>query len=161
VKVLGIAIAAGALQYGALRSDPVTSPIADAPERLGKADGLTGADLVADTYRRIKQDIHGLSPDLVVLVATRKNGQWAYRQAADRAFLEALVQLACHEEGIRCEEWKTEKIGKLIGVPPTAIDSVELEQLGLSARPRYWAGRGDAFAAALAALNESNSQAAR
>ncbi|MGQ4400142.1 hypothetical protein ACN6K4_006714 [Streptomyces hayashii] len=161
MKVLGIAIAAGALQYGALRSDPVTSPIAGAPERLGKADGLTGADLVADTYRRIKQDIHGLSPDLVVLVATRKNGQWAYRQAADRASLEALVQLACHEEGIRCEEWKTEKIGKLIGVPPTAIDSVELAQLGLSARPRYWAGRGDAFAAALAALNESNAQAAR
>ncbi|MER7735902.1 hypothetical protein ABTX80_33990 [Streptomyces erythrochromogenes] len=162
MNVLGIAIAAGALQYGALRSDPATSPIPGAPERLGKADGLTGTDLIADTYRRIKQDIHGLSPDFVILVATRRNGQWAYRQAADRASLEALVQLACHEEGIRCEEWKTEKIGKLIGVPATAIDGVDLAQLGLSARPRYWAaGRGDAFAAALAALDEANAQADR
>jgi len=160
VKVLGIAT--GVLQYGALRSDPATSPIPGAPERLVKANGLTGTDLVADTYRRVKQDIHGLSPDLVILVATRKNGQWAYRQAADRASLEALVQLACHEDGIRCEEWKTDKIGKLLVVPPKAIDSVELEQLGLTARPRYWSqGRGDAFAAALAALNESIAQADR
>ncbi|MFF3400364.1 hypothetical protein ACFYW6_17760 [Streptomyces sp. NPDC002659] len=159
MKVLGIAIAAGALQYGALRSDPATSLVPGAPERLVKANGLTGADLVADTYRRIKQDIHGLSPSLVILVSTRKNGQWAYRQAADRAALETLVQLACHEEGIRCEEWKTDKIGKLLEVPPQAIDSVELEQLGLTARPRYWSqGRGDAFAAALAALNEPNTQ---
>ncbi|MFE1368743.1 hypothetical protein ACFW84_31500 [Streptomyces anulatus] len=38
-------------------------------------------------------------------------------------------------------------------MPPKAIYSFELEQLGLITRPVYWTqGRGDAFAAALAAL---------
>ncbi|WP_329325170.1 hypothetical protein [[Kitasatospora] papulosa] len=162
MKVLGIAIAAGALQYGALQYGPTTSLIPGAPERLVKANGLTGTDLVADTYRRIKQDIHGMSPSLVILVATRKHAQWPYRPAADRASLETLVHLACHEEGIRCEEWKTDKIGKLLEVPPKAIDSFELEQLGLTTRPVYWTqGRGDAFAAALAALYESTAQTDR
>lgn len=127
----------------------------EAPERLVQANGLTGCTRTGDTYRRILQDIHVLAPDLVVLVATRRYGNWRYRQAADRAALVTLVQLACHHDGVRCEEWKTEKISKLIDAPAASLSDVALEQVGASTRPKYWTqGRGDAFAAALAALRE-------
>ncbi|MET8808823.1 hypothetical protein [Streptomyces sp. NPDC004546] len=156
MKVLGIAVSAGALQYGALQRDSGISLMPEAPERLGQADGLTGCERTADTYRRILQDIRVLAPDLVVLVATRRHGNWPYRQAADRAALVTLVQLACHQDGVRCEEWKTEKISKLISVPATSLSDVALKRIGVVTRPKYWnQGRGDAFAAALAALHES------
>ncbi|MFG2918938.1 hypothetical protein ACGF0D_39415 [Kitasatospora sp. NPDC048298] len=156
MKVLGIAVSSSALHYGALQHISGISLVPGAPERLGPADGLTGCERTADTYRRIYQDIHVLAPDIVVLVATRKHNNWLYRQAADRATLVTLVQLACHEDGIRCEEWNTEKIGKLIGAPAPSLHDVPLETIGAADRPKYWKlGRGDAFAAALAALHES------
>ncbi|MFF3087367.1 hypothetical protein ACFVRB_20295 [Streptomyces nojiriensis] len=156
MKVLGIAVNSGALHYGALQQGPGVGLVPGAPERLGPADGLNGYERTGDTYRRIYQDIHVLAPDLVVLVATRKYNNWAYRQAADRAAMVTLAQLACHEDGIRCEEWTTEKIGKLVGVTAASLDSVPLERIGAATRPKYWnPGRGDAFAAALAGLVDS------
>jgi hypothetical protein len=156
VKALGVAVSSSVLHYGALQHAPGISLVPGAPDRLVPADGLTGCERTGDTYRRIYQDIHVLAPDLVVLVATRRYSNWAYRQAADRAALVTLVQLACHEDRIRCEEWTTEKISKLIGVPATSLSSVPLGQIGTADRPKYWnPGRGDAFAGALAALYES------
>lgn len=156
MKVLGIAVSSGALQYGVLQRGSEVSLVPESPERLLQANGLTGCTRTGDTYRRILQDIHVLAPDFVVLVATRRYGNWLYRQAADRAALVTLVQLACHHDGVRCEEWKTDKISKLIDVPAASLSDVALEDIGAPARPKYWTqGRGDAFAAALAALHES------
>lgn len=60
MKVLGIAVSSGTIQYGALQQGSGVSLVTEAPERLGQAEGLTGCARTADTYRRIHQDIHVL-----------------------------------------------------------------------------------------------------
>jgi hypothetical protein len=110
---------------------------------------------LADTYQRVTQDIRVLSPNAVVLVATRRHANWKYREAVERISLISALMLSCAHEGIAYEEWTTEKIGKLVGVPAASLPSFDYEGLGLTERPKYWGqGRGAAFAAATAYAND-------
>lgn len=157
VKLLGVAVSSGVIYYGALiAADPGRTPaaMAEAPERLVPAAGLTGSARLADTYQRITQDIRVLSPNAVVLVATRRHANWKYRDAVERISLISALMLSCANGGITYEEWTTEKIGKLVGVPAASLASFDHGHLGFTERPKYWGlGRGAAFAAAAAYAN--------
>ncbi|WP_327668924.1 MULTISPECIES: hypothetical protein [unclassified Streptomyces] len=156
MKVLGVSVASGVIYYGALDAAQAPTTITSAPERLVPAAGLTGAERLADTYQRITQDIRVLRPFAVVLVGTRKHGNWRYRDAAERASLMAAVMLACAHEGVRCEEWTTEKIGTAVEVPAKSLADFDFTAVGLEQRAKYWRqGRGPAFAAAMAYLSTS------
>jgi len=162
MKVLGVAVSSGAIHYGALTVAEVTQDICHtpgAPERLVPAVGLTGAQRLADTHRRIAQDLRVLQPDAVIIVATRKNNQWVYREAFDRISLISALMLSSMEQGITCEEWNTERIGKLVGVPAPKLASFDWKEARFTQLPLYWsAGRGPAFAAAMAYAVETSSE---
>ncbi|MFD8158772.1 hypothetical protein [Streptomyces malaysiensis] len=154
MKVLGVAVSSGVVYYGALSApgggqDPAA--ITEAPERLVPAVGLTGAERLADAYQRIAQDIRVLSPATVVLVGTRRHSNWKYKEASERISLISALMLACAHEDVAYEEWTTERIGKIVGVPAQSLASFPYEELGLGQRPKYWGqGRGSAYAAAMA-----------
>ncbi|ASY33584.1 MULTISPECIES: hypothetical protein [unclassified Streptomyces] len=161
MKLLGVAVSSGAIYYGALAVPDETqgiSYIAEAPERLIPAAGLTGAQRLADTHQRIAQDIRVLQPDAVTVVATRKNNQWVYRDAFERISMISALMLTCVEQGIPLEEWTTERIGKLVGTPAPKLTSFDHMTVGFERIPTYWnAGRGPAFAAAMACATELRS----
>ncbi|MFD6470269.1 hypothetical protein [Streptomyces goshikiensis] len=161
MKLLGVAVSSGAIYYGALAVPDETqgiSHIADAPERLIPATGLTGAQRLADTHQRIAQDLRVLQPDAVTVVATRKNNQWVYRDAFERVSMISALMLTCVEQGIPLEEWTTERIGKLVSTPAPKLASFDHRTVGFERIPTYWnAGRGPAFAAAMAYATELRS----
>ncbi|MFE7450858.1 MULTISPECIES: hypothetical protein [Streptomyces] len=161
MKLLGVAVSSGAIYYGALAVPDETqgiSHIADAPERLLPAAGLTGAQRLADTHQRIAQDIRVLQPDAVTVVATRKNNQWVYRDAFERVSMISALMLTCVEQGVPLEEWTTERIGKLVSTPAPKLASFDHRTVGFERVPTYWnAGRGPAFAAAMAYATELRS----
>ncbi|MGR3871598.1 hypothetical protein ACUXZZ_23850 [Streptomyces graminifolii] len=162
MKVLGVAVSAGAIHYGALTADEGTQDISHppgAPERLVPALGLTGAQRLGDTHQRIAQEIRVLQPDAVIIVATRRKNQWVYREAFDRISLISALMLSCVEQGVTCEEWSTERIGKLVGVPAPKLASFDCKEAGFAQLPLYWAaGRVQAFAAAKAYVVEMSSE---
>ncbi|MGW2055927.1 hypothetical protein ACWCOZ_18775 [Streptomyces sp. NPDC001840] len=160
MKVLGTVVSSGALHFGALHAPhgaETPTVIASAPKRLLPADGLAGAERLADTYQRFTQELRILTPDAVVLVGTRKHSNWTYREATERISLISALMLSCAHQNVQYEELKTEKIGKLVGLPPASLASFSHETIGLSQRPSYWnAGRGAAFAAALAFVTDGS-----
>ncbi|MFE7856333.1 hypothetical protein [Streptomyces sp. NPDC057403] len=162
MKVLGVTVSSGVIHYGALivaQGTQDCSHPSGAPERLVPALGLTGAQRLGDTHQRIAQDIRVLQPDAVIIVATRKNNQWVYREAFDRISLISALMLSCVEQEVTCEEWNTERIGKLVGVPAPKLASFNCTEVGFAQPPLYWtAGRGAAFAAAKAYAVETSSE---
>nr|WP_319106879.1 hypothetical protein [Streptomyces sp. ND04-05B] len=159
MKVLGVAVSSGAIHYGALTVAQDISYTPGAPERLVPAMGLTGAQRLGDTHLRIAQELRVLQPDAVIIVATRKNNQWVYREAFDRISLVSALMLSCVEQGVTCEEWSTERIGKLVGIPAPKLASFDCKEVGFAQVPLYWtAGRGSAFAAAKAYAVETSSE---
>ncbi|MFF7879713.1 hypothetical protein ACH40F_04915 [Streptomyces sp. NPDC020794] len=162
MKVLGVTVSSGAIHYGALTVAQDTQDISytpGAPERLVPALGLTGAQRLGDTHQRIAQEIRVLQPDAVIVVATRKNNQWVYREAFDRISLISALMLSCVEQGVTCEEWSTERIGKLVGIPAPKLASFDCKEVGFAQLPLYWtAGRGPAFAAAKAYAVETSNE---
>ncbi|MGW9174591.1 hypothetical protein [Streptomyces decoyicus] len=159
MKFLGVAVSSGAIYYGALAVPDATqdiSHITGAPERLLPAAGLTGAQRLADTHQRIAQDIRVLQPDAVIAVATRKRNQWVYREAFERVSVISALMLTCVEQGIPCEEWTTERIGKLVSTPAPKLATFDYKAVGFERIPTYWnVGRGPAFAAATAYAAET------
>lgn len=161
MKHLGICIASGVLYYGFVADPPGGGPALPthgAAERLMQQSGHSAADAarILDTHSRIKQDLREFCPGSVVLVATRQHAAWTYRKAFERASLTALTMLSCAELSVPCEEWKTERIGKLVGLEPQALAQFDHRVLGFETRPKYWtAGRAVAFAAARASSLES------
>jgi hypothetical protein len=159
VKVLGVAVSSGVLHFGALDAPQgVAAAVLDgAPARLVPAAGLAGAERLADTFDRITQDLRILAPDAVVLVGTRKHGNWTYKEAAERISLISALMLSCAQQNVIYEELKTEQIGRLVGLPPASLGTLSHETIGLTQRPPYWnSGRGAAFAAALAYVTDGS-----
>ncbi|MFE5160020.1 hypothetical protein ACFRNT_16150 [Streptomyces sp. NPDC056697] len=160
MKVLGVAVSSGILHFGALEAPQgadAPAVIAGAPARLVPAAGLAGAERLADTFERITQDLRILAPDAVALVGTRKHGSWTYREATERISLISALMLSCAQQNVAYEELKTERIGKLVGIPPASLATFSHETIGLTQRPSYWtAGRGAAFAAALAYVTDGS-----
>jgi hypothetical protein len=69
----------------------------------------------------------------------------------ERISLISALILSCAQQGVEYEELTTERIGKVVGLPPVSLPSFSHETIGLPQRPTYWApGRGAAFAAAMA-----------
>ncbi|MFE1264220.1 hypothetical protein ACFW5X_27285 [Streptomyces albogriseolus] len=159
MKVLGVAVSSGVLHFGALDAPKgVAAAVLDgAPARLVPAAGLAGAERLADTFDRITQDLRILAPDAVVLVGTRKHGNWTYKEATERISLISALMLSCAQQDLIYEELKTEQIGRLVGLPPASLGTFSHETIGLTQRPPYWnAGRGAAFAAALAYVTDGS-----
>ncbi|PKV88213.1 hypothetical protein BX283_5824 [Streptomyces sp. TLI_146] len=131
--------------------------LAGAPARLVPAVGLSGAERLADTFDRITQDLRILAPDAVVLVGTRKHGNWTYKEATERISLISALMLSCAQQNVLYKELKTEQIGRVVGIPPASLGTFSHETIGLTQRPPYWnAGRGAAFAAALAYVTDGS-----
>ncbi|WP_407565913.1 hypothetical protein [Streptomyces sp. 184] len=160
MKVLGVVASSGILHFGALDAPQGASApavISDAPTRLVPAAGLAGSERLADTFDRITQDLRILAPDAVVLVGTRKHGNWTYREATERISLISALMLSCAQQNLEYEELKSERIGKLVGLPPASLSTFSHETIGLVQRPPYWnAGRAAAFAAALAYVTDGS-----
>jgi hypothetical protein len=154
MNYLGLSIASGTIYYGVLALQSGDTPPhmpTNAPASLAHRDGPADAVRLADTYERIKQDLRLLAPCEVVIVGTRLHGNWAYKAAFERISLITMIMLACVELGTECEEWSTEKIGKLVGLPPQSLASFDCREVGFTEKPKYWsAGRAAAFAAAKA-----------
>ncbi|MGY1584730.1 hypothetical protein [Streptomyces sp. MN13] len=159
MKVLGVAVSSGVLHFGALDAPQGAAAVAldGAPARLVPAAGLAGAERLADTFDRITQDLRILAPDAVVLVGTRKHGNWTYKEATERISLISALMLSCAQQNVVYEELKSEQIGRLVGLPPASLGTLSHETIGLTQRPPYWnAGRGAAFAAALAYVTDGS-----
>ena len=148
-------MASGVVYYGVLASQLDGAPpqhLVSAPVKLEHQRGPADAARLADTSSRIKQDLRVLAPHIVVIVGTRMHGNWVYKVAFERASLITVIMLACMELGIACEEWTTEKIGKLVDVSPSSLSDVKYPEFGFAQKPTFWnIGRGPAFAAAKAA----------
>ncbi|MFC8043971.1 hypothetical protein [Nocardia sp. NPDC057353] len=154
MKILGVAVNSGIVYYGAVdNSRPDVNPVAirGVPSRFRPSAGLTGADRLNDTFSRITQDIRTISPDVMIVVGTRKFNQWKYAEAFERASIITILMVTSAQQGVDCLEIKTDAIGSAVGLRPDSLNGLDPAVVSFSSKPEYWnAGRAAAFAAAVA-----------
>ena len=153
MRVLGVHVQAGVMYFGVVEpstSDELLgSPVLSTSARLLPNKSLPPSDRAGDVYSRLAQDLRAIKPDVVAMLETRKYTDWKYSDAFDRIFLITVLQLACHELGIRYEDVKTEPVGRFVKRPAKDLKLLEFTAFGLPKSPTYWTtGRAKAFAVA-------------
>lgn len=162
MRVVGLVVASGKLFYGVAegRGAAATQSVAGAPTDLVPSQGGSESARLADFQARFRQDLRSISPSSVGLVATRKHGNWQYRQAFDRISLVAAVMLACEQEGVSFQEVKTEDIARVVKLPAHGLEQLSPSAVGLDGVPLAWrAGRAAAFGCAMTLLENTAEEA--
>jgi hypothetical protein len=144
---LGVHLAAGEAYIGIVRP-PADVDTLDPLEKMAPAGHLSGADQLADFVARFRQEVRRVHPDVVGVLLPRRGGQWVYKEAAQRASLEACILLAGHAEGIASKLIKQSDVASGLHMPPEKVPQLAAERLGVTKPPRYWRARSYAFAAA-------------
>lgn len=159
MRALGLHVKAATIFFGVtepkVNDDTLALGTSLGCARLAANGSLNPADAAGDLYNRLAQEFRTIKPDVVAMLSTRKYANWKYSEAFDRIFAITVAQLACHDLGIRYEDFKTEAVGKTIGVPAKDLGKLESTVLGFSSNPTYWTtGRAHAFATAATATIE-------
>ena len=163
MRAMGLAVASGVVYVGTVdgtTDGSLPMVVSDAPARVNPAANLGPSQSLSDFASRFRQSLRDVQPDRVVLVATRKYGQWSYRSAYDRIAPIAAIMLQCSEEQIPFAEAKTDSIAASLDLKAARLQEFDPARVGLVVRPAYWnAGRGEAFAAAVWALDAASAGA--
>lgn len=155
MRAAGINVKSGLVYLAVLEPGDglLGKPVSTVRSRIGPGAGLDGAEKLDDFKNRIRQEFQTGGVQTVGLVETRAYTGWNYHKAHDRITAICAVMAAATEFRATYATIKTSDIGRAVGVPAAALETVRAEQFGFESAPTYWtAGLAEAYAAAATAL---------
>lgn len=153
LKALGFDISAG-VAYAVL-IDPDTNEASTEPlDRLEVPEAAMESDAYSVVVRSLQQHLRDIRPSAVGILETTKFRNWAYRQAAERARIEASVVIAAGLEAVPGMVVPVSRATDVLETEREALGEVLAARFDLTALT-YSDQRANAAAAAFVALDEA------
>jgi hypothetical protein len=146
MATLGCACTSSAAYFALLNGDAL---VADPLERIDVAHVLERGEQLLELRERIRVELERIRPDAVAILGSTSQPA-SYNVAAERATIEAIVQLVAAEQHVPSARLSPPTVSARLGLSRTGSFATNARSFFRDEHPPFWAERCKAAAVAVA-----------